>query len=162
MKRTVTISFLAAIALGAAIAAWAQAPRDPFVGTWKQDMTISKYDPPSLAPKTGSTIKREASGAGYKNIIDSFNAQGVPTHFEYTVATLDGKDYPVTGSPEYDSAFWKRIDATTLIYVNKKGGAIVRMGRITMAKDGRISTSDFVGYNAQGVAFHNTLTWRKQ
>ena len=39
----------------------AQAQQDPLIGTWKQNMAKSKYDPANLTPKSGTTVKREAS-----------------------------------------------------------------------------------------------------
>ena len=157
MKKTL---LLIAISLFAFSSAWAQ--QDPFLGTWKQNLAKSKYDPASGTPKAGTTVKREAAGSGYKVTTDGMNAQGAPTHTEYTTATLDGKDYPLKGSADYDSVAIKKIDANTIITINKKGGATVRMLRTTVSKDGKTSTSDQVGYNAQGMAFHNVTVFDKQ
>ena len=155
------ISLLILSTLFVSTSLYAQAQQDPFVGTWKQNLAKSKYDPANLTPRVGTTIKREASGNGYKVTSDGVNAQGVATHTEYTVATLDGKDYPLTGS-EYDSSAFKRIDANTFIRVDKRGGAVARVVRIVVSKDGRTYTADSVGYNAQGVAFHNVTVFDKQ
>ena len=135
---------------------------DPFVGTWKQNLAKSRYDPASLTPKTGTTLKREAVGSGYKTTTDGMNAQGAATHTEYTAATLDGKDYPVKGSPDYDSVSIKKIDANTQISVYKKGGTVVRMYRTIMSTDGKTFTSNQIGDTAQGVAFHNLTVFDKQ
>ena len=140
-------------------AGWAQ--QDPFIGTWKQNMAKSKYDPASVTPKAGTTVKREAAGANaYKVTTDGMNPQGATTHTEYT-ATLDGKDSPLKGSADYDSVSIKKTDANTLITVNRKGGTVVRMLRTVVSKDGKTSTSDQVGYNAQGSAFHNVTVFDK-
>ena len=139
----------------------ATAQQDPFVGTWKQNLAKSKYDPVSLAPKTGTTLHREAAGNNaYKNTTDGADAQGAPTHTEDTVK-LDGNDYPVKGA-NWDTVSAKKLDANTVITVDKKGGTVVRMGRTIVSKDGKTCTSEYLGYNAKGVAFHTVIVWEKQ
>ncbi len=147
---------------GTALAQGTDGQRDPLVGTWKANLAKSKYDPANLTPKTGVTVKREVAGSGYKLTTDGMNAQGAATHTEYTAATLDGKDYPLKGSPDFDSVSLKRIDTNTTITVNKKGGTVVRILRNVVSKDGKTSTTDSVGYNAQGLAFHNVVVFDKQ
>ncbi len=159
MNTRISLLALASVFVVGTVAAQAQ---DPFVGTWKQNMAKSSYDPANLASKTGTTVKREASGSGYKLTTDGASAQGAATHTEYTTATLDGKDYPVKGSADYDAVTTKRINSTTLISVYKKGGTPVRMLRTVVSKDGKTSTSDQVGYNAQGVAYHHVTVFNKQ
>ena len=159
-QRMFSLSMLVVMFSVLASAVWAQ--QDPFIGTWKQNMAKSKYDPASLTPKTGTTVKREAAGSnGYKVTTDGMNPQGASTHTEYS-ATLDGKDSPLKGSPDWDSVSIKKTDANTMITVNKKGGTTVRMLRTVVSKDGKTSTSEQVGYNAQGAAFHNVVIFDKQ
>jgi hypothetical protein len=79
-----------------------------------------------------------------------------------TIATLDGKDYPVKGPADYDSVAIKRIDANTRINIYKKGGNVVSMYRSVVSKDGKTLSVDQIGYNAQGVAFHNVIVNDKQ
>jgi hypothetical protein len=160
MKHTLAACVVTLLVASATSAHAQQA--DPFVGTWKQNLAKSTYDPASLTPKSGTTVKRAASGKGYKLTADAVSAQGAATHTEYTAATLDGKDYPLTGSKDYDSVALTRIDANTLITVDKKGGAVVRMLRTTVSKDGKTTTSVSVGYNSQGVAFHVVTVFDKQ
>src|SRR5438093_9074258 len=103
------------LGLGALMMVWAAVvsvsgqESDPWVGTWKHNLAKSQYDPPGMRPKNPSTLKREAAGDGYKVTTDGMNAEGVPTHTEYTVSP-DGKDYPVKGTPSVDSVAIKRID----------------------------------------------------
>jgi hypothetical protein len=138
------------------------AQQDPFTGTWVEKLAKSKYDPASLTPKHGTTIKIVATGNGRKVTTDGVTALGTPIHTEYNASTLDEKDYPLSGSPNYDSVATKRIDADTTITVNKKGGIVVRMLRGTVSKDGKTLTLDQVGYNAQGQAFHEVTVYGKQ
>jgi hypothetical protein len=69
---------------------------------------------------------------------------------------------PARGSTDYDSVAIKKIDANTIITINKKGGTVVRMLRTVVSKDGKTSTSDQVGYIARGGAFHNVTVFDKQ
>jgi hypothetical protein len=54
-----------------------------------------------------------AAGNGIKVTTKGIDAAGKPTATEYT-AEYDGKDYPVTGSPDYDTVALKRLDAATV------------------------------------------------
>ncbi len=154
LARTATFVLLALLFFGTTTA---QAEQDAWIGTWKLSAAKSKYDPASTAANSvTTTLKREAAGAGYKTTIDG------ATHTESTNTTLDGKDYPLTGSPDFNTASYKRLDADTLVTVNKKDGAVVRMGRIVLAKDGKSWTVDLVGYTAKGAAYHNVLVFERQ
>ena len=165
--RGIAISTLAACLVTGSIAwtrgqAQEEIPKDPFVGTWKINLAKSTYDPARLTPKRGATIKREAYGTdAYRVTADLPDSEGGTMLIEY-LATLDGKDCRLTGSPDYDSVALRRLDANTLISVNKLGGVVTRMMRIVISKDGKTSTSDQVGYNAQGVAFHNVAVSERQ
>ena len=46
--------------------------------------------------------------------------------------------------------------------INKQGGIVVRMILGVVSKDGKTLTNNTVGYNAQGVAFHNVTVFDKQ
>jgi hypothetical protein len=162
--RRIAVSALA-VALtigGTAAAQGATAAKDPLLGTWKENLAKSTYDPASFTPKTQEIVRREVSGAnGFRITVDRLDPQGAVAHTEY-VAKLDGKDYPAAGSPDYDAVAMKRLDANTLIMVNKKRGAVVRMIRTTVSNDGKTSTTVAVGYNARGVAFHTVTVLEKQ
>ncbi len=160
MRRTnITLSVLVMLA---AASSPGQAQQDPLVGTWKQNLAKSQYDPSTRAPTIATTVRRTAVGInGYTQTTDGMNAQGALTHTEYT-ANWDGTDYPVTGSADYDSVSLTKIDAFTLIAVNKRSGRVVRMLRTVVSKNGTTSTSDVIGYTMQGIAFHNVVVFDKQ
>jgi len=90
IRVVVTVVAVMAVALTAA----AQSS-DPLLGTWKQNLAKSAYDP-GPPPKT-STVKFEPWEGGMKLTNDGVNAQGQPTHFE-VIFKPDGKDYPVKGA----------------------------------------------------------------
>src|SRR5438874_405390 len=80
---------------------------DHWLGTWKLNLAKSKYNPPELAPKS-QTMTREAVEGGMKLVTDGVDAQGKPTHTEYT-AKYDKKDYPWTGQANADTISLSRI-----------------------------------------------------
>jgi hypothetical protein len=134
---------------------------DPWIGTWKTNVAKSQYDPPSMKPLHPSTLKREAAGDGYRVTSDGMNGEGTPTHIEYT-AMLDGNEYPLKGTSSADSVTMTRVSANTQIQVRKKGGVVVAMYRQIVSKDGKRFTSDEVGYNARGIAYHDTLVFDRE
>jgi len=137
------------------------AQQDPFVGSWKQNLAKTKNDP-GPQPQNSITIKREAAANGaLKTTVDGIDAQGKPTHTEYT-AKYDGKDYPVTGSADSDAVAMTRIDLHTRVLINKKAGTVVRILRGTVSPDGKTYTAVSVGIDAQGRAFHNIGVFDKQ
>src|SRR6266852_758984 len=109
---------------------------DPTLGTWKLNVAKSKYTPgPPPRSLTVTFEATDATGKGVKVTTAGIDAQGNPTGTQYT-ANYDGKDYPVTGSPDYDAVTLKRIDAWTVEMTRKKGGKVVQtVGRV-VSKDG--------------------------
>lgn len=133
------------------------------VGTWKQNLAKSKFDPGPM-PKNPQNVKWEAAGSGYKVTIDAVNAQGVTGHTEYTVAAFCGKDYPVTSTNPnlgYDSISYKRVDPSTIIMLYKRAGAVNRITRMIESPDGKSLSLDQLGYGPQG-ASNNTIVFEKQ
>src|SRR5713226_4770632 len=106
MKAKATILTLALCIVGAAVCFAA----DGFMGTWKLNEAKSK-----LAPGTGknSTVVYEAAGDDVKVTVDGTDADGKPTHNEWT-GKFDGKDYPVTGDATSDARSYKKVDDHTL------------------------------------------------
>ena len=153
---------LAVIVLFVCVVSLSAQAQDPFVGTWKQNLAKSVYDPTNLAPKAATTLKREAFGTdGIKTSTEGIDSQGNRTHLEYS-CKYDGKDCPVTGSPDYDTQAIRKYGPNTWLIVNKKGGNVVRMLRGTVSNGGRTYTSITVGVDAKGNTFHNVAIYDKQ
>jgi hypothetical protein len=138
---------------------WAQ-QENPTLGTWILNVAKSKYDPGP--PLQSGTTKFEASGANaVRTTVDQVSGQGTQVHYEYT-ASYDGKDYSVTGSPEYDTVALRRTDPYTTVSIWKKGGNLVRMLRSIVSTDGKTRAIDGVGVNAQGQAYHNVVVYDRR
>jgi hypothetical protein len=132
---------------------WTYAAEDPQVGTWELNVAKSKFSP-GPAPKS-VTSKIEAWGDdGVKVKSDGVNAEGQTTHVEFQ-AKYDGKDHPITGSPNAETISLKRVNPNTVEAITKKGGKQVGKGRSVISKDGKTLTLTSEGTDAQGRKFKN-------
>ncbi len=130
--------------------------QNPNLGTWKLNEAKSKI--PAGFPNN-LTVKYEAAGDSIKGTVDGVDAQGKPTHNEWT-GKFDGKDYPVTGDPTSDTRALKQIDARTLELTAKKGGKVTITGRIVLSADGKsrtltASATDSMGMKIEGTSFYD-------
>ena len=135
------------------------AAADQQSGTWKMNPAKSKYSP-GPAPKS-VTVKVDSDENNIKITADGTNADGSPTHVEYS-AKFDGKDYPITGVPNADTISVKRINATTIQSTSKKAGQVVMTVTSTVSKDGRTRTSTFKGKDPQGNDVNNVVVYDKE
>ena len=92
----------------------------------------------------------EAVGDSIKVTVDGVDAKGNPTHNEWT-GKFDGKDYPVTGEPAYDSRAYKQVNARTLDMTIKKGGKVVMTGKVVVSADGKSRTVTTNGKDSMGM-----------
>src|SRR5262244_4279858 len=132
---------------------------DVFSGNWKVNLAKSKYDP-GPPPKGPNTSKIDAIKDGLKFTNDGVNAEGNPTHDEWS-GKFDGKDNPVKGSQVRDTAALKKIDDYTIEIVSKKDGKVVSTIRGVFSRDGKTRTETGQGTNAQGVKTNNTVVYEK-
>src|SRR5919198_3241246 len=108
------IAVAAVVCLAGAAVCLAQEPQ---MGTWKLNEAKSKLS--GMAKNT--TVVYEAAGDSVKVTVDGVDADGKPSHNEWT-GKFDGKDYPVTGDPSSDTRSVTKIDDHTLGFNVKKGG----------------------------------------
>jgi len=137
------------------------AQSNPLVGTWKLNLTKSKFDP-GPAPKS-LTRKVEAQGDGVKYSFDGVGADGKALTYGFSVK-FDGKDNPIMGSipSGADTISAKRIDANNYEATLKKGGKVLGMSKVTVSADGKVTTVDSTGTNAAGVKTHDVQVYDKQ
>ena len=132
---------------------------DAFSGNWKLNLAKSKYDP-GPAPKGPNTSKIESIPGGLKLTIDGVNSKGEKTHSEWS-GKFDGKDNPVKGDPNRDTAALKKIDDYTIEITNKKGGKVTTVVRAVFSRDGKTRTQTATGTNAQGIKVNNSTVYEK-
>ena len=102
--------------------AFVAAQLDPAIGNWQLNLAKSK-DAPGTAP-ANLHVTVEAAGQGVKVTATTVRQNGQKIVVEYT-AYLDGKDYLVTGSPDYDSVSLKR-NGNMVEGTRKKDGKVVQ------------------------------------
>jgi hypothetical protein len=131
---------------------------DPNMGTWKLNEAKSKIG--AGAPKN-TTVVYEASGDSVKITVDGVDAEGKPTHNEWT-GKFDGKDYAVTGDPASDTRSYKKINARTLALTVKKGDKVATSGRIVVSADGKSRTVTTTTTDPKGKKVSSTAVYDKQ
>ena len=153
------VSSIACLGLSAFLAGPALAQTDSQVGVWKLNVAKSRYSP-GPAVKSGTTTI-EAAGAGTRVVVDQTLGDGAVRHWEFT-ANYDGKDVPVTGNPDVDTVSRKRINASTVQTVNKKGGKVTTTQTSVVSKDGKTRTVTTRGVNAKGEKVNNVAVYERQ
>jgi len=99
----------------------ALAADDPQMGTWKLNASKSKI---GAGAATNNTVVYEAAGDSVKVTVDGVDAEGKPSHSEWT-GKFDGKDYPVTGDATADMRSYSKVNDRTLSFTQKKAGKAV-------------------------------------
>ena len=137
----------------------AQADRlDPAIGTWQLNLAKSKY-----APGTATTNQRvtvEAAGQGVRVTATTVRQNGQKIVIEYT-AYLDGKDYPVLGSPDYDSVSLKR-NGKMVEGTRKKSGTVVQTYQRIVSDDRKTMTVATTGKDAVGNTLNNVAVFDRR
>jgi len=154
--RTRTI-LLALVAMFAAVVV-CRAAEDVNMGTWKLNEAKSKF---GAGATKNNTVVYAAAGDSIKVTVDGVDADGKPTHNEWT-GKFDGKDYPVTGDPTSDARSYKQIDTHTLELTIKKGGKVTVTGRVVVSADGKSRTVTTSGTDSKGKKISSTAVYDKQ
>ena len=126
---TVRTALLALFAAGLALAA------DPFVGTWKPDLTQWRDSPDAPATRKSQLLKWEAAGGdGYR--ITTLASEGKPVSSADML--LDGKERQVSDADK-DLRTAKRL-STTSIRVSVRGTKGSVLNSYVVSADGRVLT----------------------
>jgi hypothetical protein len=138
-----------------------RAQSNPLVGTWKLNVTKSKYDP-GPAPKSLTRVV-EAQGNGVKYTFDGVAADGKPIAYGFSVQ-FDGKDNPISGSipSGADTIAAKRTDSNHFEATLKKGNKVIGTSKVTVSKDGKVTTVDSTGVTPTGEKTHDVQVYDKQ
>src|ERR1700675_4424120 len=154
--RTRTI-LLALVAMFAAVVV-CRAAEDVNMGTWKLNEAKSKF---GAGATKNNTVVYAAAGDSIKVTVDGVDADGKPTHNEWT-GKYDGKDYPVTGDPSSDTRSVKKVNDYTADFMAKKDGKDTATGRIVVSPDGQHRTVTTNGADPKGNKFSTTAVYDKQ
>ena len=147
------------LAIGGAAVASAADAADPVVGTWKLNLTKSTFSPGPAPKSQMRAYVATADGIDmmYTGVAADGSAVNGKSTFKY-----DGKDYPITGSPDFDVLSLKRIDATTIESTQKKAGKPTGTTVRTVSGDGKVMTLKSKGTTAKGQAYDNVMVFDKQ
>jgi hypothetical protein len=140
-------------------AAMAASHPDPVIGTWVLDVEKSTFTP-GPAPKAATrTYAQTADGIllTFSGVAADGSAVAGQSTFKY-----DGKDYPITGTPDYDTLTLKRVNHTTVKSAQKKDGKVIGWTTRTITKHGQVLTLTSHGTDAKGVKFKSVAIYNKQ
>jgi len=129
------------------------------IGTWDLNVAKSTFRP-GPSPKS-ITRTYEASGENVKYTDSTVDADGKVDVVAWT-GSLDGKDYPAPGSPDYDVQAVKASDPFRSAFTFKKAGKVVGGGTRVISRDGKVMTIKSTVTNAKGMTFHNTRIFERR
>jgi len=131
------------------------------VEVWKKaaDSTISMGEADSTF--NIETVRTEAIQGGLRFVLDAVDSEGKTVRSEFAVR-YDGKDYPVTGLPDADTVYLKRIDDYAFDCSYKKNGKVTKNERIIVSKDGRRATVFKKENDLNPMDFTIVSVWDKQ
>jgi hypothetical protein len=159
MKRVLRFVAIAVLAVIGSCTLRAQS--SPLVGTWKLNVTKSKYDPGPTPKSLTRTV--EAQGDGLKYTFDGVAADGTPIAYGFSVK-FDGNDNPISGSipSGADTISGKRTDSNHYVATLKKGDKVIGTSKVTVSKDGKVTTVDQTSTTATGAKEHDLQVYDKQ
>jgi len=132
---------------------------DPVLGTWRLNVAKSRYDP-GPPPRSQTRIYREENGE-VKAVVVTVYKNGNTDTVHYA-ANYDGKEHPVSGSPDTDGILMKKVDDNTAESLLTHAGNTIGTARRTVSRDGLTMTITFKGPGERGQQVNNTAFYDKQ
>jgi hypothetical protein len=132
---------------------------DPVVATWQLNASKSKFT-------SGPAIKSQTRtysqvGESLTLVTKSVSADGKESTVTTTYQT-NGKDFPITGTPDYDTLAGKQVDANTAKFTFKKDGKVVGGNTRTVSRDGRTLTSTMKYTAVSGQKVNSVLVFDRK
>ncbi|MFI4869320.1 MAG: hypothetical protein ACHQDD_08220 [Steroidobacterales bacterium] len=149
----------AIVVLASGATAFAASASEPALGTWVLNLEKSKFSP-GPAPKS-QTRTYAQSADGTHLTVTGVAADGSAISQESTFK-YDGKDYPISGSADYDSLALKKVNGHTTSSVQKKDGKVVGSTTRTISEHGKVLTLVSKGKSAKGGTYHNVAVFDKK
>ena len=131
---------------------------DPVIGTWNLNLAKSQFSP-GPAPKSQVRTYAETP-QGLQLTIKTVGVDGKESSMGSTFK-YDGKDYPYTGSPDFDAIAVKRVNGVTVHATQKQGGKVVGTTSRVISKDGKTLTFKSKGAGAKG-PYDNVYVFDRQ
>jgi hypothetical protein len=132
---------------------------DPFVGTWKLNPELSKFQ--KGAPGFFfATMQIESAGSGLKSSASAADGEGIASDFTFN-CQLDGTPCRVTASLKsrsvVDTTTLRRLDANTIVATGTKNGKVVYTDRRVVSADGKTMTVARYGTTPAGKPYESTI-----
>jgi hypothetical protein len=158
------VAVLASSLLVTAIAAQAQ---DAWIGTWKLNVSKSKFSPePPGGVKSGMLKIEPVAGGSQRHTIDMVDSAGRTRHTE-RVAKFDGAEVPVNGTgtpapPTPATNSFRKLNDHSFEVTIKADGKVVETVQVVVAADGKTMTQTETGTTQEGQKFTGVSVWEKQ
>ena len=139
---------------------WAASPAtpDPFTGAWKLNLEKSKLPPPIPANQLVHLTVEGDKISVREEITYASGHTAVVT----VEARLDGKDYPVSGSPLADTMAYRRTGKHSIHGIAKQGGSVVEWEDAKVSDDGQTMTTTYTWRDADGKEVTATAVFDRQ
>jgi hypothetical protein len=147
-----------AIVLGIVAAGIGVSAQAGLAGTWKINLTKSKFSP-GPAPKS-MTVTYTPSAKTLRIVVDVVPGDGAKQHWEMS-ANVDGSEGKITGNPAADTVSFKTIDANTSESTFTKDGKVTSVNRRSLSADGKTLTVESKGTTADGKPRHDIQVFEK-
>lgn len=157
--RRLLLVALVAVGTESALTAQSSSPKEPdqLVGAWRLNLAKSRYRPgPGPTSETRTYVRQ---GENVLGVIQRTFPDGRRERIEYT-ANYD-REYPVTGTEDYDHVVLKRIDTYTSEAVLSHAGRVFGTARRVIAADGKSMTITFRRDSESGVSVLNFASYEK-
>jgi hypothetical protein len=154
MKYLTTLLIGSLLALGATAAG-----AYSLTGTWTMNAEKSTFTGPAFKSQT-RTYAVAADGTATM----SFTAVAADGSTVTGGATLktDGKDYPITGSNDYDTTALTKVNGSTVKFTLKKAGKVVGHGTRTISAHGKVLTLTSTVKGGDGKRYTSKIVFDKQ
>jgi hypothetical protein len=158
LLRLFVLVALVAVNTGSSLIAQSVASSDDqLLGAWRLIVAKSKYRPgPAPSSETRTYVR---NGENVLGVIQRAFPDGRRVQIEYT-ANYD-REYPVTGTEEYDHVVLKRIDKYTSEAVLSHAGRVFGTARRVIAADGKSMTITFRRDSESGVSVLNVAYYER-
>ena len=132
---------------------------DPMLGRWTLNLARSRYYP---GPTPKSQVRVYAtSDEGTLETVTTVTADGETVKVIFP-GIYDGRDYPVTGSSQYDTITLHRIDDYTAEASLKHAGKEIMTARRVVAPDGKTMTITVKSADPHDTSLDITAVYDKQ
>ena len=127
------------------------------VGTWTLNVAKSSG---AAVPRSDARTYTAVEG-GVKFTMKRVTAEGKEISAQ-TTYKYDAKDYPITGTPDYDTVSARRIAGQSVEITQKKAGKVVGITQCAVSRDGKTLTLVTRSTNAKGTVVSTTLVFDRR